>query len=134
MLYCQLKKTTNWRAWRHNTSFTHLSVREEGLFCNEHHKQQDGKVEPGEDGTENNNNKHVINNNSNNSEDGDDKSEDGESACNNTQFLSVWQKLRKQKSIAIMSDKVFSLFSLRNLLAYRKIFFSNTKKSQSFPC
>lgn len=51
-----------------------FALKEDGLYCNEHHKTCD-KVEGGEG--ENNNNKNVHNNNRENSEDGDDKSEEG---------------------------------------------------------
>lgn len=50
-----------------------FALKDEGLYCNEHHKVCDKS----EDGGENNNNKNILNNNSNNSEDGDDKSEEG---------------------------------------------------------
>jgi len=53
-----------------------FALREEGLFCNEHHKVDCKEEAIGENG-ENNNNKAMINNNSNTSEDGDDKSEEG---------------------------------------------------------
>ena len=55
-----------------------FALRDEGLFCNEHHNKADGKDGGGEENGENNNNKVMINNNSNTSEDGDDKSEEGE--------------------------------------------------------
>ncbi|XP_023321181.1 insulin gene enhancer protein ISL-1 [Eurytemora carolleeae] len=48
-----------------------FALREDGLFCNQHHRVDK------EDGSETNNNKTILNNNSNNSEDGDDKSEEG---------------------------------------------------------
>ena len=54
-----------------------FALREEGLYCNEHHKICD-KFEPS-DGGENNNNKDIANHNRDlQSEDGDDKSEEGE--------------------------------------------------------
>ena len=46
-----------------------FALRDEDLFCNQHHKLDREE--------ETNNNKAIINNNSNNSEDGDDKSEEG---------------------------------------------------------
>ena len=60
-----------------------FALRDEGLFCNEHHNKLEGGKDGGggvveENGENNNNNKVMINNNSNTSEDGDDKSEEGE--------------------------------------------------------
>ena len=51
-----------------------FALKDDGLYCNEHHTKVCDKSE---DGSENNNNKNILNNNSNNSEDGDDKSEEG---------------------------------------------------------
>ena len=48
-----------------------FALRDDGLFCNQHHRLD--KEEAGET----NNNKSILNNNSNASEDGDDKSEEG---------------------------------------------------------
>ena len=59
-----------------------FALKDEGLYCNEHHKVCDKS----EDGGENNNNKNILNNNSNNSEDGDDKSEEGKKQKNITSF------------------------------------------------
>ena len=55
-----------------------FALRDEGLYCNEHHRACD-KLEGGE-GPENNNNKLVQNHNRDLSEDGDDKSEEGRSS------------------------------------------------------
>ena len=71
-----------------NTNFTlkHLlqysfigdcfALKEDGLYCNEHHKVCD-KLDSSDPGGENNNNKHIQNHNRDLSEDGDDKSEEG---------------------------------------------------------
>ena len=58
-----------------------FALKEEGLYCNEHHKLCD-KLESGagdrdREGGENNNNKNILNHNRELSEDGDDKSEEG---------------------------------------------------------
>ena len=53
-----------------------FALRDEGLYCNEHHRPCD-KGEGGEGGPENNNNKLIQNHNRELSEDGDDKSEEG---------------------------------------------------------
>ena len=55
------------------------ALKEDGLYCNEHHKACDNDGGIAGEG-ENNNNKSILNNNSNNSEDGDDKSEEGKTA------------------------------------------------------
>ena len=52
------------------------ALKDDGLYCNEHHKACDKEGGIAGEG-ENNNNKSILNNNSNNSEDGDDKSEEG---------------------------------------------------------
>ena len=66
-----------------------FALKDEGLYCNEHHKVCDKS----EDGGENNNNKNILNNNSNNSEDGDDKSEEGKTKKNITSFIDLLQSL-----------------------------------------
>ena len=54
-----------------------FALRDEGLYCNEHHRQCDKGLEGAEGGPENNNNKLIQNHNRELSEDGDDKSEEG---------------------------------------------------------
>ena len=56
------------------------ALKEDGLYCNEHHKACDNEGGITGEGENNNNNKSILNNNSNNSEDGDDKSEEGKTA------------------------------------------------------
>ena len=64
-----------------------FALKEEGLYCNEHHKLCD-KLESGagdrdREGGENNNNKNILNHNRELSEDGDDKSEEGKKEQSN---------------------------------------------------
>ena len=55
-----------------------FALRDEGLYCNEHHRSCDKGLEGAEGpGQENNNNKLIQNHNRELSEDGDDKSEEG---------------------------------------------------------
>lgn len=55
-----------------------FALRDEGLYCNEHHRSCDKGLEGSEGpGQENNNNKLIQNHNRELSEDGDDKSEEG---------------------------------------------------------
>ena len=74
-----------------------FALRDEGLFCNEHHNKLEGGKDGGggvveENGENNNNNKVMINNNSNTSEDGDDKSEEGETDFLFSLYFDLWSE------------------------------------------
>ena len=70
------------------------ALKDDGLYCNEHHKACDKEGGIAGEG-ENNNNKSIINNNSNNSEDGDDKSEEGK----NSSSLLIGRRLKRLKAL-----------------------------------
>ena len=54
-----------------------FALKDDGLYCNEHHKICDKLLDTSDNNGENNNNKNIQNHNRDLSEDGDDKSEEG---------------------------------------------------------
>ena len=91
-----------------------FALKEEGLYCNEHHKLCD-KLESGagdrdREGGENNNNKNILNHNRELSEDGDDKSEEGKKEQSN-----IDQRGRHLTSLISISPPYVALFLLDTL-------------------
>ena len=91
-----------------------FALKEEGLYCNEHHKLCD-KLESGagdrdREGGENNNNKNILNHNRELSEDGDDKSEEGKKEQSN-----IDQRDRHLTSLISISPPYVALFLLDTL-------------------
>ena len=92
-----------------------FALKEEGLYCNEHHKLCD-KLESGagdrdREGGENNNNKNILNHNRELSEDGDDKSEEGKKEQSNIEQTDTSPHLSHFHFSAICGDQSGTVFA-----------------------